>query len=735
MQELEKYAAHSKNDRGQKHLLSDHLISTAGLVTEFMRSIYSGNYSILGWMAGLLHDLGKCHPGFQEYLNAVEQGIRTNKIPHSPWGSVLVERLNLPQGYRHILGLIIFGHHSGLVEIGDYTARLSSYQSDETLARMNAFLQDVLSKHTLQVSNAKIPPFDEDRILQLEMLCRMIFSCLVDADRLDTEKHFTPERAELRRKQVSLEELAVRFRNDQHRLLEKADQKPSVVNRVRKEVYESSVNVAKGNPGFYRLTVPTGGGKTRSSLAFALEHALNYNKERIILALPYTSIIDQTAKIYREIFGDEAVLEHHSQALSIEASDEEFENQLLLRLQLAEENWDHPLIVTTTVQLLESLFSNKPSKCRKIHRLANSVLILDEAQTLPPLLLKPTLDVLKDLVQNYQTTVVLSTATQPALKTKFLPELQNAFITEIVPNYEEHFELLKRVKYCRLQDRISLTDLAEEISVHEQVLIIMNTRKAAMGLTEELLKMGKECFHLSTLLCGAHRRRILDEINRRLQDKEPVTLISTQVVEAGVDLDFPVVYRAIGPLDRIVQAAGRCNREGKLDYGLVHIFELEGEISPSGPYKAGLELARIILAERKTPEDLNTPQIFEEYFSRLFDLLGSNLDKYDIQGKRSVLNYPAVADCYRLIDSDTVPAVVRYEGWEEIFYRFRSHPSRETWRQLQPYLVNIFRREAERYLKDGILTDTGYGVYLWEGLYDERRGLIGEFGDPSDLII
>lgn len=733
------YCSHSKNGLGNRHLLDEHLISAAEMASRFTAPFYRGSFTFLGWMAGLLHDLGKCHPGFQEYLKVVDQGGRGEKVPHSPWGAALTGCLQLPQQLRCLLGLIIYGHHSGLTEPGDYSSKISTYTSKEMLTRMHLFLQSLYNECLLQVPRAASWP-DLDAI-QLEMLGRMVFSALLDADRLDTEAHFYPEKRRLREKHPSLEELAERLKQDQKLLLEKAARNPTVVNRVRKEVYEACLAAASKKPGFYRLTVPTGGGKTRSSLAYALEHAIFHKKRRIIFVLPYTSIIDQNARVYREILGSEAVLEHHSQTAVPAVGDEEADDPQLLRLQLAEENWDLPVIVTTTVQLLESLFSNKPSRCRKIHRIADSVLIFDEAQTLPPLLLKPTLDVLKDLVENYGTTVVLSTATQPAFNSEFLPDVQGMEFTEIVPDYQKHFELLKRVEYCLLPGQVSLEYLAEELAGHEQVLVIMNTRKEAIRLVDELVRRGRECFHLSTLLCGAHRRVILDEVRRRLDlnkrpgPKSPLLLVSTQVVEAGVDLDFPLVYRAVGPLDRIVQAAGRCNREGRAKSGLVKLFILEGEKAPSGPYKAGFELARVILSERGGAGALNYPDIFKEYFSRLFNLLGGNLDKHGVQELRAELNYPAVAEHYRLIESDTVPVLVKYGEWDKAFRRFELRPSREEWRQLQPYIINIFRREAETYLRDGLITDTGKGVYLWEGLYDETKGISGVFRDPADLII
>ena len=727
MNKVKVYYAHTSNAKGQRHLLDNHLLAVANRAWEYSKKFYNGLVAFLAWLVGIFHDIGKVSAGFQNYLESLETGQPTQKVPHSPFGAIFLWLTLSKLQMKDDLALIVAGHHSGLEEIGILTSKLTQYSCDQDV---NQAMKEIIPNLLKKVPNEyiKIPSLQP---VQRELLIRMLFSALIDADRLDTEMHFFPEQAVLRKRGPALPELAKKFRENQARLLQQSQEKDSVVNKVRKEVYKACVNTAKGSAGWYRLTAPTGAGKTRSSLAFALAHALANGHERIIFALPYTSIIDQNAEVYRDILGSESVLEHHSQ---VKINDDEAEEETALRLRLAEENWEVPLVVTTTVQLLESLFSNKPSSCRKLHNIAKSVLVLDEAQTLPLQLLRPTMQVLKDLVENYGCTVVLSTATQPALKDEFLPELGGVTIREIIPEYPRHFKLLRRVEYNQIKEPISMAELAYKVSRHRQVMVVMNTRKSALRLIDEL--GGEGCLHLSTLLCNAHRQEILKELRKRLGERNPVILVATQVVEAGVDLDFPVVYRALGPLDRIVQAAGRCNREGKLPgLGIVTVFELEDEKVPTGPYKVGLEQAKLVLAEYGSPEALNDPDIFDDYFSRLFTVLGQNLDHYQIQESRSKLNFPKVADEYRIIKENTVLVLVRYGRYKEAIRQWQVAPSRETWRGLQPFMVNIYEREARQYFKDGILTEISDNLYLWEGEYDKVRGLSVVLRDPADLIV
>jgi len=717
--------AHTPNDEGIWHDLLDHLKNVANLTEEFAAVF---GESSLGFVIGLLHDVGKSNPSFQAYLKAQARGAYSPSVPHA-WGGAALAYISkevLP--WREIC-LAIAGHHSGLDEPGALSSRLAS-QYDENPQLIRLF-QDILT-HAISEGRDSLYVTVENNpnALKLELKIRMLFSALVDADRLDTEQHFEPTKAVLRHKwQDDMGALWKRFEENQKRLLDSSDS-TTTVNKVRNEVYESCLQAAEGPRGLYRLTVPTGGGKTRSALAFGIRHALKHSLSRIIVAIPYTSIIDQTAEIYKGILGEDSVLEHHSQ-VDYYRDEISRDNMSVLRYELAEENWDVPIVVTTNVQLFESLFSNRPSKCRKIHNLANSVIILDEVQTLPTEILRPTLSILSDLIEDYGVSIVLCTATQPALQTTpFLDELGNVESYEIVKDYRKHFEVLRRVDYEVRSNEQSLSCIAEEINSQPQVMAILNTRKEALELFS-MISGEEEVFHLSTLLCGAHRRKLIKEICRRLKNGEPVRVISTQVVEAGVDLDFPIVYRALGPLDRIVQAAGRCNREGTRKYGRVVIFRPPGLKSPRGPYAAGIEKTRLLL-EKYSEERLHDPAVHEEYFRDFYYDL--ELDKYDVQDFRRELNYSEVAARYHLIARDTVPVVVPYEDAFTLLAQWVRYPSREAWRRLQLYVVNLFRYDVLNLERDKWLFEVAEKLYRWEGGYDHKKGIVQLLHDPADLI-
>jgi CRISPR-associated endonuclease/helicase Cas3 len=473
-----------------------------------------------------------------------------------------------------------------------------------------------------------IPPqVDTDR-LAAEVFLRMLFSALVDADFLDTEAHFQEAGQEVRQAaRIGLEELWRRLEQSQQWLMAGCS---GPVAQARREIYDYCLAAAGSPPGLFRLTVPTGGGKTRSGMAFALRHALLHGMQRIIVAVPFISITEQTAEVYREIFeaGDDqtpVVLEHHS-AFLLQEEDEFSPRAQWTRL--AAENWDAPIIVTTTVQLFESLFGNSPSTTRKLHRLARSVIILDEAQALPPHLLTPILDVLGRLCTDYGSSVVFSTATQPAFET--IQAFAGIAATEIVPQPERYFAALKRVRYEWYTERaLSWDEVAALIKDEPQVLVVLNTKADALALLDAL--GDPAALHLSTLLCGAHRRHVIREVKRRLVAGEPCRLVSTQVIEAGVDLDFPLVLRALGPLDSVIQAAGRCNREGKLPCGRVIVFRPQDGGLPPGAYKAAAGITARIQAEgHADPDD---PAFARRYFRLLYETIDTDREEIQRCGK------------------------------------------------------------------------------------------------------
>jgi CRISPR-associated endonuclease/helicase Cas3 len=773
------FAAHTPPENSnQWHSLKEHLTEVAKGTKEFSRKLGAEQ---LGHYAGLWHDLGKYNPKFQAYLQkcyvakATGQKPPSEKVPHAIHGAFLAKELGCQP-----LGFLIAGHHAGLSNLkGDNSL-------DQKLKNTGQFLiyQALLSVAEKEIPSVKpsedlrsyFEPFGQDRIA-VDLFLRLIFSCLIDADRLDTEKFANSEQYRLRQKRantVTVEQLWEVFERKQVEFVSGSTPSNPQVSRVRADVYQHCLKAAGWEPGVFRLCVPTGGGKTRSGLAFALKHANKYKKDRIIFAVPYTSIIEQTVKVYREeIFteiGDVAVLEHHStiqgeQKLSgekleqLEVDENVQDGQI--QAKLATQNWDAKLIVTTTVQLFESLLSHKPSKCRKLHNIVNSVIVLDEVQTLPLGLLSPILSVLKELVDRYHVTVVLCTATQPALEGNtpyFKDGFAEASVQDIIPTdlAVQHFQDLKRVHYeiPRQGETWTWTQLVQDMDLNPSTLAVLNTRRDAIAvlnalevpsgytaepIEERVMRSLKESrvLHLSTLLCGKHRKAVLDEVRRRLKASEPCQLISTQVVEAGVDLDFPVVYRAMGPLDRIVQAAGRCNREGTLAKGRVVIFEpAEGGQPKSVEYSTAIQKTRELLQLPDFREaQLHEPDIFKTYFQDLYSLISDTkgqLDKKGIQDLRRSWNFRDVGEKFELIDKNTVPIVVQYD--EAVKAQLRAIAHRGIWSEdrvfLQPYIINLPTRVFNK-LQEKEEVKAGLDLWKWTGNYDPIRGFPLEQADQE----
>ncbi len=711
--------AHSENSQGRKHDLVAHLKAVAELAANFAGKFDAAE---LGYWAGLWHDLGKFNPAFQEYL--------ANPSPprgpdHKSAGAILA--LSKVEG----LVFVIAGHHGGLQDRGALKAWLREKASDNRT-------QDALCIARAELASLEpaaplsLPSWTTSKI-ETEFFLRILFSALVDADFLDTERHFHPESSTKRPGTASLAELWSRFEVGQSAL---SGKEFDPVNRVRHQVYQACLGAAGLQPGYFRLTVPTGGGKTRSSLAFALRHALHHGMERVIVGVPYTSIIEQTVDVYQEILGDDVVLEHHS---AVPQDDPENPAPEEVRRCLASENWDAPVIVTTTVQLFESLFANQTARCRKLHNIAKSVLILDEAQTLPTHLLEPVLDVLRQLVAHYGVSVVLCTATQPALEeSTYLRGLPN--VREIVPDPTRLFTELKRVRYEWAKDgqKISWQHAADEMRKEKQALAVVNTKADALALLDAL--DDPEALHLSTLLCGAHRRETLNKIRSKLEAGAPCRLVSTQVVECGVDLDFPLVLRALGPLDRIVQAAGRCNRDGKLPgLGRVVVFEPDQGKLPSGAYRTGTALAAMGLLNMDF--DFDDPHAYTKYFQLLYQTV--ELDSKNIQELRRNFSYAEVGRRFRMIEDDTLPVIVR-PPWEahsarvdELMAKLehREPGSRWLFRALQPYLVNVRSRLVPGYHKQGLIRQLTPNLWEWLGRYDAVRGLDTGNRPPEELVV
>lgn len=726
------------------HLLVDHLKTVAELAAEFSKAFDTAEPAWRwAYLAGLWHDLGKYRPGFQRYVRLadnqdahIEGKVGGREKTHSAAGALwAMQQLNQPnQPYGNILAYLIAGHHAGLDDWdGGLKERL---QNDDSKLELNEALAANPPANILAHGDlvAQIPGGANGFALWV----RMLFSCLVDADFLDTEAHFDAGKPARREGFPTLEQMRLAF--DAHMAALPVADTP--VNTLRADILRQCRAKAALPAGFFSLTVPTGGGKTLSSLAFALEHAQAHDKRRVIYAIPYTSVIEQTADVFRSVFkalGDEVLIEHHSQADA--ASTDE-----TARSRLACENWDAPLVVTTNVQLFESLFAAKTSRCRKLHNLVGSVIVLDEAQQLPPEFLQPILDVLNLLVAHYGVTVVLCTATQPALNSttyfdadKNLRGLEQ--VREIIDNPDALFDALKRVDVELPPDWTTPTawaDIAKQLSAEDCVLAIVNTRKAARELQR---LMPADTLHLSALMCGAHRKDVITHIKERLKakhegrDQRPLRVVSTQLVEAGVDIDFPVVYRALAGLDSIAQAAGRCNREGRMNgKGRVVVF-VPPERPPLGHLRKGADAC--ISTLHGQAHDPLARALFDRYFKEFYHSV--DLDAKEVVKKLTIndrktlsVQFRSTAEAFRLIDdADSATVVVRYAEQRDEIEKLlgilaAEGPQRWLMRKLQRYTVSIPKRVADKMLAQGSLTLPMPGLYVQQkvdGLYHPLLGL------------
>jgi len=734
--------AHAAKDRDGNwrppHDLAEHLTGVAALAACFAKP-FGEDWARL---AGLWHDLGKYRQRFQNYIR-LASGFEADahikgeagKAPHSTAGALLAcEHFNR-EGC--VLAYLIAGHHAGLSDWhGGLNERLDDPASRQELVEALAANPPghILTPGDFKPDMKAVPGLGKGFALWI----RMLFSSLVDADFLDTERYMNPDRHALRNQWPTLQELAPLF--DRHMADLSAKAAATEVNLLRAAILGQCQAKAMEAPGLFSLTVPTGGGKTLSSMAFALEHAAKHNKQRIIYVIPYTSIIEQTADIFRDIFG-EAIVEHHSNA----ESDPGQENS---QSRLACENWDAPIVVTTNVQFFESLFAAKTSRCRKLHNIVDSVVVLDEAQLLPPEFLQPILDVLNLLTAHYGVTVVLSTATQPALATRdYFDARQNLRgldnVREIVSDPDDLYRRLERVNVRLPGDWHTPTDwdtLAEELTGHASVLAIVNRRQDARELWQ---RMPEGTLHLSALMCGAHRSQVIAAIKARLRDGIPTRVISTQLVEAGVDVDFPVVYRALAGLDSIAQAAGRCNREGKLDKGEVVVF-VAPKPAPPGLLRKGEDACRDVL-HTHTGTPLDRP-LFGYYFERFYH--ACNLDEQGIadllkvDGQTLAINFRTAAERFRLIrDEDSVSVIVLYRGENSEAEKWiatlrKDGPERWLMRKLQRYTVNIHRRDADRLLRQGDIEETvpGLCVQISGWLYHPDLGFNPDGTPPTPTI-
>ena len=573
----------------------------------------------------------------------------------------------------------------------------------------------------------------------------MLLSCLADADRLDAEAWMSEWHPSLR---TTVEELTPATRLDrtlEHIARLRSGRPSSDVGRARDEVLQAALVVAPESPGFFSLTVPTGGGKTLASLAFALAHAQSHGMRRVIFVVPFLTVIEQNAAVIRAAVGEQeygsVVLEHHSNVVDGMGMPAEGQTAREVRQRLLAENWDSPIIMTTAVQFFESLFADHPTQVRKVHNIANSVVVFDEAQTFPPRLLRPLVGMLRQLVDEYRCTAVFCTATQPALTNDIRgsdgPEalLPLGSVREIAPDPAAFFGRLKRVQVDWPGDQPTpLSSVGASMAGVKQALAVMNTKKQARELFTHLLVHDSHAIHLSTRMCAAHRREVVAEIRRRLDAQEPCLVASTQLVEAGVDLDFPAVWRAFGPLDSIAQAAGRCNREGSLpEPGRVTVFRPEDDRMPGGVYRRATGVTEVMLAVGGGSIDIHTPASFTDYFVGLYN--SSDLDGRRVVDARRALDFPTVAQRFKLIDDITTGVLVPYgqgAGWITRLLAGEQF-GRAHFRHMQPFMVSLYEGELKKGLASGEVTIEGdAGIHVFRGDYNDTLGLILSGDDPLE---
>jgi CRISPR-associated helicase Cas3/CRISPR-associated endonuclease Cas3-HD len=688
------YIAHKREiNEKETQALSEHLYGTEKRCMEFGKAFDNGDFAA---ECGILHDIGKYSTEFQLRING-----KGKKCDHSTAGARIAYRISL---FGKLAAYCIAGHHSGLQDSGTMAdsggegtlyARLSE---EYIIPAINGCQSEIdITKFKLMPKN--IRKLNGSGGFTFAFFTHMIYSCLTDSDFLDTEEFMKGKErlSVIADFKVMKELLDAKLKSFPH--------SNDIVNKKRAEILQNCISKANLGRGLYNLTVPTGGGKTISSMAFALNHLIANGHRRIIYVIPYTSIIEQNAKVFSDIFGTDYILEHHS---NYDFNREEEPENLKY---LASENWDMPIIITTNVQFFESMFSNKSSRNRKLHNIANSVIIFDEVQMFPTEYLKPCIAVLSELTYNYNCTAVLCSATQPALD-QFFP-IKPIEICE--DNENNLFRAFTRTKVEMLGESDSVS-MAECMMSKDQCLTIVNTRKHAKKIYD--LLTGEGNFHLSTLMCPVHRLYIIKEIRERLRMKQPCRVISTRLIEAGVDVDFPFVYRALCGLDSIIQSAGRCNREGRMIdeqgntiMGKVYIFKPEEEFYKHMPSSMTLpiEITKEII---RNYEDIMSPEAIETYFNQLYFCKGEEgLDSKGIlkkletgvpEGKPDLkktfnYNFKQIAEEFKLIEEHTFSVIIPYdENAIKLIDKLNFVDElRGVLRSLQPYTVNIFKNEFE----------------------------------------
>lgn len=704
----------------------EHQLNVSILAAEFLSELGMSEW---GKVLGLLHDKGKEQHAFQRYIEKASgykpELNNVKRVPHSFVGALLAKKI-FPESYP-LLSMPIISHHTGLYDYADFKEK------------MKVELPCDIRFDDIKNIQLKLP-FDKYSPLDFHHLARVLYSCLVDADRLDTERFMDKSRFELRMKHKTLEELLPllnRYLNDFSKNVTNTS-----LNILRSKIQMICKESSKDVPGFYSLTVPTGGGKTLSSLVWAINHAIRYGKKRIIIAIPYTSIITQTASILKGIFGDDNVLEHHS-AINDELEGNNYEDfdNLKLRQLLATENWDYPIVVTTNVQLFESMHSNRPSKCRKLHNICNSVLILDEVQMLPTEHLQPVVDALSTYVRLFHTSVLFTTASQPVLSgdhygCNYTIKLKGlSSVREIIPTEMCLHDKLRRVNLHIEKKPITYDDLAKKLIQYDKVLCIVNTRQDAKEVYSRLPNEGS-IYHLSRMMCSAHIQKIISEIKSVLNNPgiKVVRVVATQLIEAGVDIDFPVVFRQEAGLDSVLQAAGRCNREGKLGISDAYVFSFNHPLPPGTLSRSCNTLKNMIGVT-----DWFAPDTMKDYFISLYTK-SSTFDKVDVEKRMDIkeLCFELVAEEFRLIDNKGKSVIVNYENSLDLVQEIKNEGiSYNLMKKLSNYMVNLREVDFIKLKKERLLEEVVDGIYLLPDReqYDINTGLVTDNHWLEEILI
>ena len=698
------YIAHRSEDGKRSQSIKEHLEGTARLAGQFAQTFGKRDW---GYCCGMLHDIGKYSLAFQEKI----RNDSGRKVDHATAGAQLCFSKG---GLYEAMSYCIAGHHAGLA---DYGSSADAGSSPSLMGRMRKRLEPYEAyREEIEIPPLFSDPFDPstgpDFDFSFSAFIRMLYSCLVDADFLDTEAFMKGGETQ-RDPGESPEQLLKKLEAHIQGWLKTED--ADTINGRRTEILKHCLECGAMERGLFRLTVPTGGGKTVASMAFALRHAAANRMDRVIYVIPYTSIIEQNAQVFRTILGEKNVLENHCNidydGLTPERSEE------LKPMQLAAENWDKPVVVTTNVQFFESLFANRSSKCRKLHNIANSVIVFDEAQMLPNDYLKPCIAMMEELLDHYRTSIVLCTATQPAL----MPFFQKAReVVELCPRREEQFRFFERVVF-QIIGTVSEEKLADRLSEQASALCIVNTKKRVQSLYQRL--KGEGVFHLSTSMYPKHRRRVLQQIRQRLADGGNCVLISTSLVEAGVDLYFQRVYRELAGVDSIIQAAGRCNREGKRtkEESCVSVFRFEdGGIVPQ--QRQQIDVTKALLADGV---DIASQEGIEKYFAGLYHLRGESLDKKKIleDFRNCRYDFARAASDFRLIEERTTTLMIPIEDEaKELLEQFKRKGYTKTgMRKAQRYCVQIYEKEWKILYGAGMIRPVSEDLEdFWE-LTDETQ--------------